>query len=1309
VLGPAPAGTTVHLQVDLRPRHTAILAADVAAVSSPSSPDFRHFDSVAAFRSTFGATEATIHTVATYLRHHGLQVGPVAANGLAMAIRGPASAVAAAFATPMVAVRTVDGATVVGSTAAVALPGAVAQAVDAVQGLDPWVTARHTAIDVPEAAATSPGQRGAPVVRTAGIGTAGPTNAGHAGTAPSGATNTASAEPSTAGATPATSTPGSCAGLTDTGADTPTELAGTYGLGSFWSDADLGQGMTVAVVEFDEFTASDITTFDQCLGISTSVTVDAAPGATFTGQDSAEPTGDIETMASLLPDAAIVDEADSDDAGFGPVLDQAVTASPLPSVVSISWGICDADMGQADEQADNVYLAEAAVQGQTVVASSGDSGAEGCGSSQPSVVSAEYPASSPYVLAVGGTTYAASTGAAVWNQTSGTVGTSGGGLNPYAAQPSWQTAPGTTAYQGSSWCTAPGGSCRAVPDVSAIATAIYPLYCTSTGCATSGWQLVGGTSMAAPSWAAALALAQQQCGSSGLGLVDPLLYALADVGDAPLGPVAAGTNAWFTAYAPAGVFTSTGTGYSPVTGLGALGEGGPSLAGGQLCRTPSAVPTDTLSTSSLTVGPAAPGATATGAFTITAGTAASLTVTGATVAGSAYGTGSPFTARLGSCGTTGTSGDTVAPGGTCTVDVTFSDQDTGTYHDLVAVDDDADGTLQEVAVSATVEPLGTLALSTTSLPFGQVQQDTNQYQLALRITDTSTTASVPSLAATLTTASSSLSDGPTLDDTCGPSLAAGASCTVAVVLDSDQAPGTYDGTLEVTAAAANLTSVSVPVSATVTSATLSDSVAPTAIDLGTVTVGTTTTTKLVVTDTSSTFELGLLALEATGTDASAVTLAADDCSGSVLAPNATCSVEVEVDPQSPGPLDAAVEVPRADGVVTTVPTSGDAVAATSTGTSSSGSGIGGGGGGATGGSSTGGSSTGGSSTGGSSSGGSSTSGGTAGSSGGATGGGGGGAGSGQAGGGSSTTPTGSPPSTTRVVGQTADGTAIAVAQSLYPRPDSASAVVLARDDQFSDALAGGPLAAAVGGPLLITPGADLSDQIDPTVLSEIEQVLAPGGTVYVLGGPLALAPSIDQQLQQAGYVPQRVYGQTEYGTAVAIAELLGDPTTVFEATALDFSDALSAVPAAIADHGAILLTDGAQPAPETVAYLQAHPPTVRYAIGGPLAAAGADPSAIAVYGETAYGTAAAVASRFFPSASVVGVATGTTFTDALAGGVAMAHLGGPMLIVPTSGVPASIAAYLAGDQSQLDTVTVFGGPLAVSSGQVSAVVAAVGS
>jgi hypothetical protein len=152
------------------------------------------------------------------------------------------------------------------------------------------------------------------------------------------------------------------------------------------------------------------------------------------------------------------------------------------------------------------------------------------------------------------------------------------------------------------------------------------------------------------------------------------------------------------------------------------------------------------------------------------------------------------------------------------------------------------------------------------------------------------------------------------------------------------------------------------------------------------------------------------------------------------------------------------------------------------------------------------------------------------------------------------------------------------------------------------------------------------------------------------------------------------------------------------------------VPAAIEEHGAILLTNGSTQAPVTANYLSLHPGDTRVAVGGPLAAFGADPGATAVYGADLYATSAAIASTFFPGVHVFGGATSKTFSDALAGGVFVATGGrlGPLLVVaPSLPLAPSISSYL----NTLAASTqgyVFGGPIAVPGSVLTALQGAVG-
>ncbi|MHB8671731.1 MAG: cell wall-binding repeat-containing protein [Acidimicrobiales bacterium] len=280
---------------------------------------------------------------------------------------------------------------------------------------------------------------------------------------------------------------------------------------------------------------------------------------------------------------------------------------------------------------------------------------------------------------------------------------------------------------------------------------------------------------------------------------------------------------------------------------------------------------------------------------------------------------------------------------------------------------------------------------------------------------------------------------------------------------------------------------------------------------------------------------------------------------------------------------------------------------------------------------------------------------------------------------------------TRDYGNTRVGTAISASLQEYPQADSASAVVLARDDEFADALAGGPLAAHLRAPLLLT----RPDVLDTATEGEVQRVLPAGGTVYILGGPAAVSPAVGQQLESDGYQVIRISGPNRAATAVAIAGQLGDPPVILEATGRSFADAVSAGPAAIVADAAILLTDGSNEYPETDGYLAQHPGDKTYAIGD--ASVAADPSAVPIAGTDRFETSAMVAAKFFPKPPGVSAADGLSFPDALAGGPLAGELGIPLVLVePDGALPVPVANYVSAHHASITVVIVFGGSTVVA-------------
>jgi hypothetical protein len=138
----------------------------------------------------------------------------------------------------------------------------------------------------------------------------------------------------------------------------------------------------------------------------------------------------------------------------------------------------------------------------------------------------------------------------------------------------------------------------------------------------------------------------------------------------------------------------------------------------------------------------------------------------------------------------------------------------------------------------------------------------------------------------------------------------------------------------------------------------------------------------------------------------------------------------------------------------------------------------------------------------------------------------------------------------------------------------------------------------------------------------------------------------------------------------------------------------------------VLLTAGGTLSAETSAYLTSHAKTV-YAVGGP--AAQADPAAQTIAGTDRYATAVAVADRFFPHATMAGIASGEKFPDALTAGTLLVHDGSPLLLTAQLVLPTTTASYLSGLASPTDQVYLFGGTGAISTSVQQSITATTGS
>jgi hypothetical protein len=294
------------------------------------------------------------------------------------------------------------------------------------------------------------------------------------------------------------------------------------------------------------------------------------------------------------------------------------------------------------------------------------------------------------------------------------------------------------------------------------------------------------------------------------------------------------------------------------------------------------------------------------------------------------------------------------------------------------------------------------------------------------------------------------------------------------------------------------------------------------------------------------------------------------------------------------------------------------------------------------------------------------------------------------------------PTATRLGGGDRIATSVVVADAAYGTT-KAKVAVISRSDSFADALAGNALAAEKDGPLLLTG----SGALDARVGAELQKILSPGATVYVLGGHSALSPQVEADIAKLNLVPKRLEGQTRFDTAVAIAnEISPHPHSVLVATGLNSPDALAAGAAAAADPagGVVLLSqDGVLPE-ATKNYLAGVDSSKAdvYAVGGQAASALKAQSGLAGHftplaGDDRYLTDVAVASNatLFPEPTVVGLATGRDWPDALSGGAFIGAKHGPLLLTDGANVPSETTAWMQSHGAHLTALTVFGGVNAV--------------
>ena len=334
---------------------------------------------------------------------------------------------------------------------------------------------------------------------------------------------------------------------------TPTQLAKFYNF-----PVNTGINQTIALIELGGgFRNSDLQQYWRSLGLpqvsTTAVSVDNAQNAP-TG-DPNGPDGevvlDIQVAGAVAPSASIaVYFAPNTDQGFLNAINAAIHDTVRkPSVISISWGAAESEWTPQTMNAFNSAFHDAALLGISVCAAAGDNGSSD--GEEDGGKHVDFPASSPWVLACGGTRLVASTrtgieSETVWND--GTEGgATGGGVSSHFSCPSYQAHVAVPKPSGTANSTG-----RGVPDIAAVADPETGYVVFVDGQQT----VVGGTSAVAPLWAGLIALCNEKLGKN-VGWVHPLLYGTISQHKA-LRDIVSGTNGAYSA----------GPGWDCCTGLG---------------------------------------------------------------------------------------------------------------------------------------------------------------------------------------------------------------------------------------------------------------------------------------------------------------------------------------------------------------------------------------------------------------------------------------------------------------------------------------------------------------------------------------------------------------------------------------------------------------------------------------------------------------------------------------------------------------------------------------------------------------------
>ncbi len=544
LLGPTEPQLGITLTVGLRLRNQANLENFVHSLKAASPQPAQPHMTLAQIVKAYGPLPDAQQAVIDYMQQAGFTLVETFKHHVTLSFRGTIGKAESAFTIGINNYRSPDGKTFYAPTADPSVPVSLAGIIQSINGLDTAARYMHPPVVPVQSAHSLP--------RT------------HTSTC-----------------LPPSTTPASYY--------IPSQIAGIYNLQGLYDQGLRGEGQSVALFELDDYAQSDISAYTACYG-GANVPIRRVPVAggsgTQPGNGALEIELDMELVLSAVPRLANLSVYEAPNTDVGVITEWGQIVNDAIPVVSTSWGACEPLVTKASAQLENALFTIAAAQGQTILAASGDHATDDCnGQAQGVAEAVDDPASQPFVTGVGGTALSNAVGPhpneQYWQQggNSGHVMGGGGGISTFWTQPAWQQGPGVVnSFSSTAPCAATTGYtgilCREVPDVSLNADpgVGYPTYCTiaAANCTQlNPWITVGGTSAAAPMWAALVALANEkslQDGNFNLGFLNPLLYNVAQNAQAyarDFHDITIGNSSAFND----GKYPAT-TGYDMVTGLG---------------------------------------------------------------------------------------------------------------------------------------------------------------------------------------------------------------------------------------------------------------------------------------------------------------------------------------------------------------------------------------------------------------------------------------------------------------------------------------------------------------------------------------------------------------------------------------------------------------------------------------------------------------------------------------------------------------------------------------------------------------------